>query len=95
MIGSAGHSVSVPHSEVSLRDLLCASPCQLDLGQELLQPSVLGVELLEPLRVVGRHPAVLGEPAMPDRLRDLQVAAHLAEAHSPKVARTILSLATR
>ena len=37
------------------------------------------LELLEPLRVVGLHPAVLGEPAMPRRLRDLEMPAHLVE----------------
>jgi hypothetical protein len=58
-------------SEVSLRDLLEHRLVQLGLGQELLQSGVLDLELAEPLGVVGLHPAVLGDPAMPRRLRDL------------------------
>ena len=40
------------------------------------------LELLEPLGVVGLHAAVLGEPAMPGRLGDLELAAHLLEVHA-------------
>src|SRR6478752_317706 len=40
---------------------------------------VLGFEFFEPLGLVGFHAAVLGQPAMPRRLCDLQVPAHLAQ----------------
>ena len=45
----------------------------------LLQPGVLRLEFLEPFRVRGFHAAVLGEPTMPRRLRNLQMPAHLVE----------------
>ena len=46
-------------------------------GDQLLQPGVLGLQLLEPLGLVGLHPAVLGPPPVPGRLGDLQGAQHL------------------
>ena len=58
-------------SEVSLGQLLEHRLVELGLGQELLQPGVLALELLEPLGVVGLHAAVLGDPAVPGRLGDL------------------------
>src|SRR4030095_9064405 len=52
---------------------------QLRLRQQLLQPHVLAFELLEPLGVVRLETAVLGDPAVPGRLGDLKVPAHLVE----------------
>ena len=43
------------------------------------EPGVLGLEALEPFGLVGLHAAVLGKPAMPRRLSDLQVPAHLGQ----------------
>src|SRR3546814_3556239 len=61
-------------SEVSLCQLLEHRLVELSFSEELLQPGVLALELLEPLRVVGLHAAVLGEPPSPGRLRDLELA---------------------
>ena len=47
------------------------------IRDELLQPGALRLQLLQPFRVAGFHPAVLREPPMPRRLRDLMVPAHL------------------
>src|SRR5690606_34524516 len=66
-------------SEVSLGQLLEHRLVELGLGQELLQSGVLALELLEPLRVARLHAAVLGDPAVPGRLRDLQMPADLVE----------------
>src|SRR6476661_2176439 len=66
-------------SEVSRRDLLEHVDVQSLVGDQLLEPGVLGLEFLEPFGLVGLHAAVLGKPAMPRRLRDLQMTAHLAE----------------
>ena len=70
-------------SEVSLRQLLEHRLVQLGLRQQLLQPGVLALELLEPLGVIGLHAAVLGEPPRPGRLGDLELAAHLLGIHAP------------
>src|SRR3546814_5183955 len=69
-------------SEVSLCQLLEHRLVELSFSEELLQPGVLALELLEPLRVVGLHAAVLGEPPSPGRLRDLELAAHPLEIHA-------------
>src|SRR5690606_30214538 len=73
------HAVDGSGSEVSLRDLPQHRLVQLGLGEKLLEAGVLALELLEPLRVAGLHAAVLSDPTMPGRLRDLQVPAHLVE----------------
>ena len=52
---------------------------ELGFGQELLQPGVLCLELLQALGVTRLHAAVLGQPAVPGRLGDLQVPADLVE----------------
>jgi hypothetical protein len=39
----------------------------------------VGLEFLEPFGVAGFHAAVLGQPAMPRRLGDLQMPAHRVE----------------
>src|SRR5690606_29042328 len=49
------------------------------IGDQLLEPGVLGLELFEPFGLVGLHAAVLGYPAMPGRFGDLQVPTHLSE----------------
>src|SRR5881392_4257078 len=59
-------------SEVSLGDLPQHRLVQLGLGDELLQPGVLDLEVLEPLRVVRLHAAVLRDPAVPGRLGNLE-----------------------
>src|SRR5690606_10797673 len=66
-------------SEVSLGQLLEHGLVELGLVEELLQPRGLALELLEPLRVARLHAAVLGDPAVPGRLRDLQMSADLGE----------------
>jgi hypothetical protein len=54
---------------------------QLLLGQQLLQPGVLGLQLTQPLGAVSLHPAVLATPPMPGRLTDLQIPRHLGCAY--------------
>jgi hypothetical protein len=66
-------------SEFPRRDLLEHVDVERLVRDELLQAGVLRLELLQPLRVVGLHPAVLREPAMPRRLRDLEMPTHLVE----------------
>ena len=48
---------------------------ELLVSHDPLQPSVLGLQLLQPLDVVGLQPAVLGPPTVIGRLRDLQLLA--------------------
>lgn len=48
-------------------------------GASILEPSVLGFEFLQASSVGSFHAVVLGEPAMPSRFADLEVAAHLIE----------------
>jgi hypothetical protein len=74
-----GAALAVRGSEVSRRDLLEHVDVEGLVGHQLLQPGVLGFEFFEPLGLVGLHTAVLGKPAMPRRLSDLQVSAHLAQ----------------
>lgn len=66
-------------SEVSRRDLLEHVDVESLIGDQLLEPGVLGFELLEPFGLVGLHTAVLGHPAMPRRLGGLQVTADLSQ----------------
>src|SRR3546814_10393136 len=40
---------------------------QVCLGQQPLEPGVLGLQLLQPLGVFGVHAAILGPPAVEDR----------------------------
>lgn len=40
---------------------------------DLLQPAVLSLELLQELRFVGLHPAVLKPPSIPTRFADLEM----------------------
>ena len=49
------------------------------LSDQLLQPLVLTLELLQPLRLISLHPTVLRPPPVERRLRDLQVPQHLSE----------------
>ena len=64
-------------SEVSLSQLLEHRLVELGLGEESLEPSVLPLELLESLRVICLHAAVLLSPAVPGRLGDLEMPADL------------------
>ncbi len=66
-------------SDVSLRQLPEHVDIQGLIRDQLLQPNVLGLELLQPLRIIGLHAAVLGEPPVPGRLCDLKVPAHLIQ----------------
>jgi hypothetical protein len=59
-------------------------PCPARPRRAASSAGVLALELLEPLRVGGLHPAVLGEPAMPRRLGDLEMPAHLVESCPPR-----------
>jgi len=62
-----------------LRDLLEHVDVEGLVGHQLLQPGVLGLQFLEAFGVAGLHAAVLGHPAMPGRLGDLQMPAHLGK----------------
>ena len=66
-------------SEVSRRDVLEHVDVESLVGDQLLQPGVFGLKFFEPFGLVGFHAAVLGQPAMPRRLCDLQMPAHLVE----------------
>src|SRR3546814_8536571 len=79
-------------SEVSLCQLLEHRLVELSFSEELLQPGVLALEPLEPLRVVGLHAAVLGEPPSQGRLRDLELAAHPLRSEENTYARHPLML---
>src|SRR5918994_7811664 len=68
-----------PGSEVSLGQLLEHGLVELGLGQQLLQPRVLRLQLAEALRPVGLHAAVLSTPAVPARLGHLELPEHLSE----------------
>jgi len=71
--------VDGPGSEVSPGQLLEHVDVQGLIGDDLLQPLVLLLQLLESFGVLALHPAVLGHPAMPGRGRHLQVLAHLVD----------------
>ena len=60
----------------SRRQLLEHVDVQRLLGHDLLQALVLGLQRLQPLRLVCLHHAVLRAPAIEPRLRDLEVAQH-------------------
>ena len=66
-------------SEVSLSQLLEHRLVELRLGQELLEPDVLTLELFEALGVAGLHAAVLGHPAVPGGVGDLEMSTHFVE----------------
>src|SRR5579862_5741240 len=68
-----------PGSEVSLRQLLEHVDVERLVSDELLQPRVLALEFLEPLRLVGLHPAVLRTPTIPAALGDLELPQHVGE----------------
>jgi len=68
-----------PTVRSSLGDLAKHVDVEGLVGDQLLQPGVLRFEFLQPFRVGRFHAAVLGEPAMPPRLGDLEMAAHLVE----------------
>ncbi len=79
------HTASLPRgaygagSEVSRRDLLEHVDIKGLVGDQLLESGVLGLEFFEAVGVIGFHAAVLGHPAMPGRLGDLQMPAHLGQ----------------
>jgi len=52
------------------------------IGHDPFQTRVLGLELLEPFRVIGFHAPVLGEPPMPRRLGNPELSAHLLHRHT-------------
>jgi hypothetical protein len=56
----------------SLGDLLVGADVERLVGHDLLELAVLALQLLEPLDVVGLHPAVLVAPAVQGLLGDLQ-----------------------
>src|SRR5665811_1920193 len=60
-----------------LRQLLEHVDLEGLVRDDLLQPRVLTLKLTQPLRLVRLHPAVLGTPTRPRRLRDLEVPQHL------------------
>jgi hypothetical protein len=68
-----------PGVKVSLRQLLEHVDIQRLLSNELLQPLVLTLQLLQALGFISLHPAVLRTPTIPRRLADLQ----LTEWNSP------------
>src|SRR5919106_5088723 len=72
-----------PGSEISLRQLLEHRLVQLGLGEELLQPGILRLALPKPLRLICLHAPVLVPPAVPARLRHLEIAEHLGEVLAP------------
>jgi hypothetical protein len=61
-----------PGSEVSLHQLLEHRLVELRFREQLLEPTVLDLDLLEPTRLVGLHPAVLRTPTIPSALRYLR-----------------------
>src|SRR5690606_169094 len=67
--------------EVSRRNLLEHVDIEGLVGDQLLEPSVLilSFEFFEAFDVIGLHAPVLGHPAMPGRLCDLQMPAHLSQ----------------
>ncbi len=50
-----------------------------EFGDDPLQANILGLEILQALDVVGPHATVLGLPAVPRRLVNLEVPADLGE----------------
>jgi len=74
--GSEPHRRKPPQRELDFHPspshLLQSPVLQRLIGHDRLQPHVLPLELLQALRVVGLHPAVLRTPAMKRRLAHLQ-----------------------
>jgi hypothetical protein len=70
---------AAPGSVVSLQRIFEDLLVQLRLGQQLLQPFVLCLQFLQPLRLFGVHPPVLVPPAVERLLADLQSLRHLAD----------------
>src|SRR5829696_3395368 len=66
-------------SEVSLGQLLEQVDVQRLVGDQPLEPGVLGLQLPQLLGLAGLHPAILGPPAVPGRLADLQHPQHFSE----------------
>ncbi len=62
-----------------LRDLPQRVNLKLLVSDDPLQPGVLPLKLLQPLRVVGFQPPVLSAPACQRRLRHLQMLGYLSE----------------
>src|SRR5262249_4850013 len=63
-------------------DLLEHLLVQGQLGNEALEAGVLGLQLLEPLGLVGLHPPILVAPAVQGRLADTELLADLGEAQA-------------
>jgi hypothetical protein len=66
---------------IPLGDLLQRLILEHLIGDDPLQLDVLRLQLLQPLDVVGLHPAELGAPAVIRRLRDLQTLPDLRQLH--------------
>jgi hypothetical protein len=79
------HAASSPRrgggsgSEVPWANWLEHGLIQLGFGQQFLLPNVLDLKAVEFLGVVGLHPDVLGDPALPGSLGDLQMPTHLGQ----------------
>src|SRR5438034_4356776 len=73
---SERHRVCGAGSEVSPRDLLQRLILEQLIGHDPLQPRVLTLQLLQPLRVVGLQAAVLEPPTMKRLLRHLELLRH-------------------
>src|SRR6266508_6173597 len=69
-------AASATGSVVSLQRFCQDLLVQLQVGDNLLQPPVLLLQLFQPFHLVGLHPAVLALPAMKSRFADLQLLAH-------------------
>src|SRR6202035_5218673 len=68
-----------PGSEVSLSQLLERVDVEGLVGDDLLEPSVLVLELLETLHLLTLHPRVAGPPAVPGGLGYLERPEHLGQ----------------
>src|SRR5690606_22403510 len=66
-------------SPISLGDLPQRINLQLLVGDDPLQPGVLGLQLLQPLDVVSLHATELSPPPVIGRLGDLQVPSHIRD----------------
>jgi hypothetical protein len=51
------------------------------IGHDAFQPGVLRLQILEPFRAIGFHPAVLGKSPMPQRLGNPELTTHLLDRH--------------
>jgi len=69
-------------AQARYRDLFQDRLVELSLGQQLLQPSVLTLELFQPFRIVSLHAAILRHPPSPRGLSDRELPADLLNGHT-------------